>query len=67
MEQFLHMLHHCGMPKDDVDFIHCSGGTMNELLLEARPRNVVFTGSQQVAEKLALDMNGKVCTETCTG
>lgn len=34
MEQMLRLLHDCGMPLDDVDFINSDGKTMNKLLLE---------------------------------
>jgi delta 1-pyrroline-5-carboxylate dehydrogenase len=59
-EQLLRLLHHCGMPRTDVDLIHGSGRVVNELLMRAQPRSTLFTGSQRVAEKLALDLKGKV-------
>jgi 1-pyrroline-5-carboxylate dehydrogenase len=59
-EQLLRLLHHCGMPKKDVDFMVGPGLTMNEIINQAQPRNTLFTGSQRVAEKLAADTNGKV-------
>ena len=59
-EQLLRLLHHCGMPKSDVDFMVGPGLTMNEIINKAQPRNTLFTGSQRVAEKLAADTNGKV-------
>lgn len=59
-EQLVRLLHHCGMPRTDVDLIHGGGAVVNELLLRAQPRSTLFTGSQRVAEKLALDMRGKV-------
>mmetsp|Transcript_22759 Transcript_22759/g.63198 ORF Transcript_22759/g.63198 Transcript_22759/m.63198 type:complete len:571 (-) Transcript_22759:574-2286(-) len=62
-EQYLRLLHHCGMPLGDVDLLHGPGQTMNEVLLQARPRNTLFTGSQRVAEKICADMNGKVKLE----
>jgi hypothetical protein len=34
MEQMLRLLHSCGLPVEDVDFINCDGKTMNKLLLE---------------------------------
>jgi len=34
MEQMIRLLHHCGMPLSDVDFINSDGKTMNKLLLE---------------------------------
>jgi hypothetical protein len=60
VEQLLRLLHHCGMPRTDADLIHGGGATVNELLLRAQPRSTLFTGSQRVAEKLAVDMRGKV-------
>jgi 1-pyrroline-5-carboxylate dehydrogenase len=61
VEQLLRLLHHCGMPRTDADLIHGSGQVVNELLLRAQPRSTLFTGSQRVAEKLAVDLKGKVC------
>eukprot|EP00803_Ostreobium_quekettii_P001380 evm.model.scf_216.1 EVM.evm.TU.scf_216.1 scf_216:3629-14013(+) len=63
MEQFIRMLHHCGMPTDDADFFNGKGEVMNELLLKAKPRSTLFTGSGRVAEKLAVDMKGKIYLE----
>ena len=62
-EQFLRLLHHCGMPAEDADLVHCSGDVMHALLLEAEPRNTVFTGSRRVAERLARDLGGRVKLE----
>ena len=28
LEQWIRMLHHCGLPKEDMDFIHCDGPVM---------------------------------------
>lgn len=33
-EQMLRLLHECGLPMEDVDFINCDGKTMNKLLME---------------------------------
>ncbi|CAJ1359516.1 unnamed protein product [Effrenium voratum] len=63
MEQFLRMLHACGMPKTDVDFIYCDGPVFNEILLSGNARMTLFTGSQKVADKLAVDLKGKVKLE----
>nr|XP_043621839.1 probable aldehyde dehydrogenase [Erigeron canadensis] len=63
MEQMLRLLHDCGMPLDDVDFINSDGKTMNKLLLEAKPRMTLFTGSSRVADKLADDLNGRIKLE----
>lgn len=63
MEQMMRLLHHCGLPVEDVDFINSDGKTMNRLLLEANPRMTLFTGSSRVAEKLATDLKGQIKLE----
>ncbi|QCD80888.1 probable aldehyde dehydrogenase [Vigna unguiculata] len=63
MEQMLRLLHSCGLPVEDVDFINSDGKTMNKLLMEANPRMTLFTGSSRVAEKLAVDLKGRVKLE----
>ncbi|ONK59351.1 uncharacterized protein A4U43_C08F5550 [Asparagus officinalis] len=63
MEQMLRLLHDCGLPKEDVDFINSDGITMNKILLEAKPQMTLFTGSSRVAEKLAADLKGRVKLE----
>ena len=63
MEQTLRMLHHCGMPLTDVDFINSDGPTMHALLMKAEPRMTLFTGSSKVAELLARDLHGKIKLE----
>ncbi|GJZ54230.1 delta-1-pyrroline-5-carboxylate dehydrogenase 12A1, mitochondrial-like protein [Tanacetum coccineum] len=57
------LLHACGMPAEDVDFINSDGPTMNKLLLEANPRMTLFTGSSRIADKLAYDLNGRIKLE----
>ena len=63
MEQTLRLLHACGLPKGDVDFINCDGPVMHQLLLKAQPRMTQFTGSSRVAEVLAKDLHGKIKVE----
>lgn len=63
MEQMLRLLHACGLPTSDVDFINCDGHVMHELLLKAQPRMTQFTGSSRVAEILAKDLVGKIKIE----
>ncbi|KAH9711096.1 Delta-1-pyrroline-5-carboxylate dehydrogenase 12A1 [Citrus sinensis] len=63
MEQMMRLLHYCGLPVEDVDFINSDGKTMNKLLMEANPRMTLFTGSSRVAEKLAVDLKGRVKLE----
>lgn len=62
-EEFLRMLHHCGLPKSDIDFVHGRGSTVGEIMAQAQPRCIQFTGSKQVAERLAKEHHGKVFLE----
>ena len=61
VEMFVRMLHHCGMPMDDVDLIHGNGKVVGEILKSAQVRSTLFTGSAKVAETLAKELSGKVC------
>ena len=61
-EQFMRLLQHAGMPMTDADFFQGNGIVFGELLNKAKPRSTLFTGSQRVAEKLAIDLAGKVNT-----
>jgi 1-pyrroline-5-carboxylate dehydrogenase len=63
MEQFLRLLHDCGLGKSDVDFINTWGPVMGKLLAKASPRMTQFTGSTAVAERLMQDLRGKVKME----
>jgi 1-pyrroline-5-carboxylate dehydrogenase len=63
MDQFLRLLHTCGMPLEDVDFVNCSGEVMEQLLLQGQPRTTLFTGSSRVANRLAVALKGKVRLE----
>lgn len=63
MEQMMRLLHYCGLPVEDVDFINSDGKTMNKLLTEASPRMTLFTGSSRVADKLAVDLKGRIKLE----
>lgn len=63
MEQMMRLLHYCGLPAKDVDFINSDGKTMNKILLEGNPRMTLFTGSSRVADKLAVDLKGRIKLE----
>lgn len=63
LEQFVRLLHACGMPPGDADLIHSDGPTMHALLMQAQPKVTLFTGSSKVAERLAVDLAGKVKLE----
>ncbi|KAK4706792.1 hypothetical protein R3W88_033654 [Solanum pinnatisectum] len=60
MEQMLRLLHECGLPVDDVDFIKFDIKTMNKLVVKAKPCMTLFIGSSRVAEKLADDLSDRV-------
>lgn len=63
VEEFLRLLHHCGLPMSDVDLLHGSGATMGEVLAQAKPASTLFTGSRKVAERLAREHHGRVFLE----
>jgi len=63
LEQYIRLLHHCGMPLTDLDLIHCRGAAMESIILETPLRLTQFTGSSQVAERLCKNTNGKVKVE----
>ena len=62
-EQFYRLMIECGMPPTAADVLHGDGQTCNELMLRTMPRMTLFTGSQQVADKLTADMKGRVKLE----
>ncbi|MCB9640177.1 MAG: aldehyde dehydrogenase family protein [Myxococcales bacterium] len=63
IEQFVRLLHQCGMPKEDVDMIHCGGRVMGEIIEKSAARSLQFTGSAHVAEQLAIATKGKLFIE----
>jgi 1-pyrroline-5-carboxylate dehydrogenase len=63
MEQFVRFLHYCGMPKEDLDLIHCDGPVMEKILTKSNVRMTQFTGSSNIAERLAVKLHGKVKLE----
>jgi 1-pyrroline-5-carboxylate dehydrogenase len=64
-EQFLRLLIHAGLPSADIDLIHCRGDEMGKLLASARHdlKLVQFTGSSEIAERIADQFNGAVKLE----
>jgi 1-pyrroline-5-carboxylate dehydrogenase len=63
MEQFLRLLHACGMPPNDVDFLNGKGPVAQHVIVEAPVRLTQFTGSSRVAELLSQATGGKVYIE----
>ena len=64
-EQFVRLLIHCGLEPKDLDYVHCRGGKMGELITEAADtiRLAQFTGSSTVAERVSETLNGRVRLE----
>jgi 1-pyrroline-5-carboxylate dehydrogenase len=63
MEEWLRLMLECGMPPEDVNLIHCSGGVVSSLIAQGEPRMTQFTGSSTVAEELAILTRGKIKIE----
>ena len=65
MEQFVKMLHHCGLPVDSVDVLNGRGPVVQELICQPNTpvRLTQFTGSSRVAELLSRETRGKVKIE----
>lgn len=51
-EALIRLLLHCGMPKDDMLLIHCSGSVMEKLATNPVVKLIQFTGGSDVAHKL---------------
>lgn len=63
MEQFLRLLHDCGMDPADVDLLNGRGAVAQRVITETPVRLTQFTGSSTVGERLALATHGKVRLE----
>ena len=63
LEEWIRMLHYCGLPKEDMDFIHCEGPVMEKILVKGNVNNTLFTGSSVVGEHLVKKLDGKVRLE----
>lgn len=58
------MLHYCGLPKEDMDFIHTTDGPLVEKILKkGKARMTLFTGSSKVGEHLVKSLEGRVKLE----
>lgn len=57
------MLHHCGLPKEDLDFAHADGPITEKILKKGKARMTLFTGSSKVGEQLVKSLDGKVRLE----
>jgi 1-pyrroline-5-carboxylate dehydrogenase len=57
------MLHYCGLPKEDIDFMHGDGPVIEQVLKKGNANLTVFTGSSIIGEHLMKKLNGKVRLE----
>jgi 1-pyrroline-5-carboxylate dehydrogenase len=64
-EQFIRLLIRCGLDPADLDYVHCRGSKMGELIAKAADtiRLAQFTGSSTVAERVSETLNGRVRLE----
>mmetsp|Transcript_1119 Transcript_1119/g.2055 ORF Transcript_1119/g.2055 Transcript_1119/m.2055 type:complete len:276 (-) Transcript_1119:703-1530(-) len=63
LEQWVRMLHYCGLPMEDLDFLHADGPVMENILRKGHANLTVFTGSSRIGEHLVKKLDGKVRLE----
>jgi 1-pyrroline-5-carboxylate dehydrogenase len=63
IQEFLRLLHACGLPHHDVILVHTNGPNMEYLLKEVDPKMTLFTGSSVVAERLSKLLHGRIKIE----
>lgn len=63
LEQFIRLLHYCGLPKTDLSLIYSDGPVMEKILKQAPVNQTLFTGSSNIAEHLVKQLKGKVRIE----
>ena len=63
LEQWIRMMHYCGLPKTDLDFINCDGPTTEMILKKGKSNMTLFTGSSKVGEHLMKKLDGRVRLE----
>ena len=52
VEQFIRLLHYCGLPKEDLNFLNSEGPVVEKILTQTPTRQNLFTGSGKIAEYL---------------
>ena len=63
LEEWIRMLHYCGLPLEDMDLLHGEGPVMEQILKKGNARNTLFTGSSEVGDWLTKSLGGKVRLE----
>jgi 1-pyrroline-5-carboxylate dehydrogenase len=63
LEEFVRFLFACGLPKDDIVYVHSNGRQFEELLLQCDVKNTMFTGSSKVCKDLTIKLGGRIKKE----
>lgn len=63
LEQFIRLLHECGLPKNDLSLLYSDGDVTEHILTKSKVNQTLFTGSSHIAEHLMQKLNGKVKIE----
>ena len=63
LEQWVRMLHYCGLPKEDMDFMHGDGHVAEKILKKGKARMTLFTGSSRIGDHLVKALDGRVKLE----
>jgi len=63
LEQFIRLLHECGLPKKDLSLLYADGAATEHILTKSNLSQTLFTGSSHIAEHLMQKLNGKVRIE----
>lgn len=63
LEEFVSLMHACGMPKEDLVLIHTDGKNMEQLYKQINFRMTMFTGSSRTAERLCELTRGRIRIE----
>jgi 1-pyrroline-5-carboxylate dehydrogenase len=63
LQEFVRLLHACGMPHYDAILVHTNGPNMEQLITEVNPRMTCFTGSSHVGERLSKLLGGRIKLE----
>lgn len=63
LEQFIRLLHECGLPKEDLSLMQCDGPVTEKILKRGNVKQTLFTGSSKIAEHLSKQLAGKIRIE----
>lgn len=63
LEEFVRLMHYCGLPKDDLLLIHTTGQHFEDLILQCDLKMTLFTGSKKVSDRLTQKLEGRIKVE----